>query len=198
MLANRWLALGGVGLTVAGLGLFACGHAAPTVDNAAAPTPTAEPSSAPASVVDAALAPTPSAAVSPALDAGPAPAASGAKPSAPVFDTQGPSYPAEALREVFAKNEAKFRACFEPGRKRDPKLRGHVNIKFAIGHDGRVTTAQDQDSNLPDDQVIACVAKLVKTLRFPKPEEGSVTVVYPFIFHPTDPILILPDTAAHK
>jgi hypothetical protein len=125
----------------------------------------------------------------PATTAAPAPA------SAPVFDTQGPTYPAASLREVFDKNQAKLLGCFEPGRKRDPKPRGHVNIKFTIGQSGKAGAVQDQGSNLPDAQVIACVVKVIKSLHFTKPE-GSVTVVYPFIFHSSEPFLILPDSAA--
>jgi hypothetical protein len=183
-------------LFVIGILLAACGHAAHPADTASGPGPEARLAEVDAAVpaVDAA----PDAAVALAPEAGPAaaPSSPSASPaSGPVFDVQGPTYPAASLREVFQKNQAKLVACFEAGRKRDAKLRGHVNVKFTIGHDGKASAVQDQGSNLPDSQVVACVIKVVKGLRYGKPE-GSVTVVYPFIFHSTEPLLILPDSAA--
>jgi hypothetical protein len=185
-----------LGLTLAG----ACGHAAPPPSDVA---PAASAASAPPADADASLpqaaAPVPEggalAVASPEGGAvSVAPAGAGG-PSAPVFETQGPTYPADQLRVTFDKSFAKLKACFEPGRKRDPRLRGRVIVKFTIGHDGKPSAVQDQGSNLEDPQVIACVVKTVKGLRFPKPEEGSVTVTYPFIFHPTEPFLILPESA---
>jgi hypothetical protein len=173
--------------------LGACGHAPPPADSSAS-AQQAEPkpqAGGAAPLLDAA----PETAPIVAAEAGPPPVASAARASAPVFDTEGTTYPAASLREVFEKNQPKLLACLEPGRKRDPKLRGHVNIKFSIHHDGKAGAVQDQGSNLPDPQVIACVIKLVKTLRFAKPE-GDVTVVYPFIFHSSEPFVILPDSAA--
>jgi hypothetical protein len=192
----------GPGFVALALVLVACGHAAHPADTASSPAATgaggakAKPPDGDASPLAAAsgadaAAPVPVAAAS---DAGAPPASAGGPSSAPVFETPGPKYPAASLREVFEKNQAKLLACFEAGRKKVPKLRGHVNVKFAIGQDGKASGVQDQGSNLPDPKVVACVVKLVKTLRFPKPE-GGVTVVYPFIFHSTEPLLILPDTA---
>jgi hypothetical protein len=105
-----------------------------------------------------------------------------------------PAYPASALYETFSSASAKLIACYTPGKQRDPKLRGKVILKFTIQSDGSAKPVANEGSNLTDDAVIACVVKTVKTLRFQKPVEGSVTVVYPFIFRPTgDETLILPD-----
>jgi hypothetical protein len=186
-------------MLVLGLGILgACGPAVHSADTAKAATPSADAKPPEADAAVAVLDAAPEASSPPAPEAGtPADPSATSHPSAPVFDTQGPAYPAASLREVFDKNQAKLLACFEPGRKRDPKLRGHVNVKFTIGQTGKPGAVQDQASNLPDPQVVACVIKVVKTLRFTKPE-GSVTVVYPFIFHSTEPFLILPDSAPSR
>jgi outer membrane biosynthesis protein TonB len=128
-------------------------------------------------------------------------AASAAEAAAPVSApdlSAPPGYPAASLKDTFAKNADKLKACYLPGKKRDPKLRGKVIVKFSIGTSGRVGFAQNEGSNLQDDAVIACVVKAVKSLRFTKPLEGSVTVVYPFIFRPGDETLILPESAPAK
>jgi outer membrane biosynthesis protein TonB len=107
-----------------------------------------------------------------------------------------PTYPASALYETFSASSARAKliACYLPGKQRDPKLRGKVIVKFTINADGSAKPVANEGSNLTDDAVINCVVRTIKTLHFQKPVEGSVTVVYPFIFRPTgDETLILPD-----
>lgn len=192
-------------LRLAGLALAleaGCGHAAPVEGGATVPTSTAEnDASAPLAVDEAGAAAlygksTPDMAASSASDAAaPLSEAGGPSSSGVPNESSGPTYPAGKLRETFEKSSARFRACFEPGRKRNPKLRGRVIVKFTIGHDGKPTFAEDQGSTLEDTAVIQCVVKVVKLLRYAKPDDGSVTVIYPFIFHPTEPTFILPETA---
>jgi hypothetical protein len=126
-------------------------------------------------------------------DAGAPEAAAAAQP--PPDFTPPPGYPAASLKETFSKSAAKLKACYQAGKKRDSKLRGKVIVKFSINSGGRSTFAANEGSNLPDDAVIACVVRVVKSLHYTKPLEGSVTVIYPFIFHPGDETLILPDSA---
>ncbi len=126
------------------------------------------------------------------LDAS-SPDASSPAPTPPDM-TSAPAYPPSALYEVFSKAEPKLIGCYLPGKKRDPNLRGRVIVKLTINADGSARPVTDEKSNLPDPEVIACVIRTVKTLRFTKPVEGSVMVVYPFIFRSAgDTTLILPD-----
>jgi hypothetical protein len=82
-------------------------------------------------------------------------------------------------------------------KKKDPKLRGKVIVKFTINPDGGAKPAANEGSTLEDDDVVACVVRTIKTIRFMKPIEGTATVVYPFIFRPTgDESLILPDAGS--
>jgi hypothetical protein len=84
-----------------------------------------------------------------------------------------------------------------PGKKKDPKLRGKVIVKFTIHSDGAAKPVANEGSTLEDDDVIACVIRTIKTIRFTKPIEGSATVIYPLIFRPTgDETLLLPDTGS--
>jgi outer membrane biosynthesis protein TonB len=106
--------------------------------------------------------------------------------------TSAPAYPPAALHDTFSKAEAKLVACYLPGKKRDPKLRGKVIVKLTINGDGSAHQVVNEQSTLLDPEVIACVIRTVKALRFTKPVEGSVTVIYPFIFRPTgdDPLIL--------
>ena len=45
-------------------------------------------------------------------------------------------------------------------------------------------TAVDGGSDLPSNEVIACVARSFENLSFPSPEGGMVTVTYPIMFAP--------------
>jgi outer membrane biosynthesis protein TonB len=133
------------------------------------------------------------ASLTPVEAAAPSVEASIPTPSPPDM-TSAPAYPPSALLETFSNAKAKLIACYEPGRKRNPKLRGKVIVKLTINTDGSAKPVVNQNSNLEDPEVIACVIRTVKSLRFPKPVEGSVTVTYPFIFRPTgDETLILPE-----
>jgi hypothetical protein len=67
-------------------------------------------------------------------------------------------------------------------------------VKFTVNSDGMAKPVANEGSTLPDDGVVSCVVRVVRSLRFRKPIEGSATVVYPFIFRPTGgEALILPD-----
>jgi hypothetical protein len=107
------------------------------------------------------------------------------------------SYPPSALYKAFTDAKQKLIACYLPGKKKDPKLRGKVSVKFTINPNGTAKPVANEGSTLQDDDVIACVVRTVKTIHFTKPIDGTATVVYPLIFRPTgDETLILPDAGS--
>jgi outer membrane biosynthesis protein TonB len=59
-----------------------------------------------------------------------------------------------------------------------------VAVKFVIARDGSVQLAQDGGSDMPDQNVVQCVARSFMSLSFPSPDGGIVTVVYPLVFTP--------------
>lgn len=105
--------------------------------------------------------------------------------------------PPEDIQKVVRANFGRMRSCYEAGLGRNPKLAGTVSTKFVIDTEGRVSSAQaapntkfganEPDSPpFPDADVTKCVVDVFATLRFPKPDGGIVTVVYPIIFNPGD------------
>ena len=92
--------------------------------------------------------------------------------------------PPEVIQRIVRQNFGRFKLCFETGLKNNPTLSGRVSVKFVIGRDGSVQTAQDGGSELPDQTVVSCVVRGFTNLSFPQPEGGIVTVVYPIIFSP--------------
>jgi hypothetical protein len=89
---------------------------------------------------------------------------------------------APVLQEIMLSQGARFRGCYEEGRRRDAKLHGRVVTRFVIVADGTVKETEDHGSNLPDAAVIACVGAAIKELKFPEPEGGQLAVVYPINF----------------
>jgi len=53
-----------------------------------------------------------------------------------------------------------MRRCYEYGLARDAGLRGRVLTTFVIGEDGLVSDATDHGSDMPDAEVVRCVAAL--------------------------------------
>jgi hypothetical protein len=76
----------------------------------------------------------------------------------------------------------RFRACYVAGLKRNNALAGEVRVKFVIDDRGHATNVEDAGSRIKDKQVVSCIVGEFGALRFPKPEGGTVTVVYPMVF----------------
>jgi hypothetical protein len=93
--------------------------------------------------------------------------------------------PPEVIQRIVRQNFESFRHCYEQGLGRNPNLAGKMIVRFVIGLDGKVTSAQDFGSNMPDLQVRECVVQSFRELAFPNPEAGAVTVVYPIILAPS-------------
>jgi len=76
--------------------------------------------------------------------------------------------------------------CYDEGLRRNAGLQGRVVTRFVIDRDGRVVAAVDGGSDIADPRVVECVVNAFAGLRFPPPEGGIVTVVYPIQFKPGD------------
>src|SRR5262249_42889285 len=90
--------------------------------------------------------------------------------------------PPESIQYVVRLNFGRFRACYDEGLRRHPKLEGRVVTRFVIGADGQVLEAADAGSDLGDDEVAACVGDVFRSLTFPAPDSGLITVTYPIRF----------------
>jgi len=94
--------------------------------------------------------------------------------------------PPEVIQRIVHQKFDRFLGCYKEGLKSNPSLQGRVQVKFVIDREGNVSVAADGGSDIPDQGVTQCVVRLFGTLRFPQPEGGIVTVVYPLMFNPGD------------
>ena len=101
----------------------------------------------------------------------------------PEIHTNG-RLPAEVIQRIVRQNFGRFRLCYEAGLRGNPSLSGRVATKFVIGRDGAVNQSSDAGSDLPDQNVVACVVRSFNSLSFPAPEGGIATVTYPIILNP--------------
>ncbi|NOU32137.1 MAG: AgmX/PglI C-terminal domain-containing protein [Polyangiaceae bacterium] len=95
--------------------------------------------------------------------------------------------PQEQIQRIVRERFDVFRECYDDGLRRNPYLEGRVSVRFVIDRQGRVPLAEPTaDTNLPAPSVVACVVKGYRSLTFPKPVGGIVTVIYPMFFTPGD------------
>jgi TonB family protein len=92
--------------------------------------------------------------------------------------------PPDTVQAILRSHYGIFRKCYEAGLARNPKLKGRVTVRFVIDRDGRVSLSDLVKSTLGDEATTSCVVDGYRRLRFPKPDGGVVTVVYPVHFSP--------------
>ncbi len=94
--------------------------------------------------------------------------------------------PPEVIQRIVRQNFGRFRLCYEKGLANNPNLQGRVAARFVIGKDGALANVQNGGSDLPDGSVLNCVLDGFRSLSFPAPEDGIVTVTFPIMFSPGD------------
>ena len=92
--------------------------------------------------------------------------------------------PPALIQSVVRLIYGRFRTCYEAGLAKNPTLEGKVMVRFVIERDGVVKNARDDGSDIPDTAVRDCVVHEFVGLKFPEPEIGIVTVVYPIMLSP--------------
>ncbi len=92
--------------------------------------------------------------------------------------------PGEVTRAVNRRIGA-IKGCYERALRRDPNLEGKITVRFTISGSGRVITARTVMNEL-NPNVGNCIVTAFKRFRFPSPDNGSVTVEYPFVFTPSN------------
>ncbi|MEE2787822.1 MAG: AgmX/PglI C-terminal domain-containing protein [Myxococcota bacterium] len=90
-----------------------------------------------------------------------------------------------AIGRVVGRRKGAIKSCYEKQLKRNPKLRGTVKVQFTILESGRVDRVKVLQDTTGDQAVGRCIKQKMRRWRFPKPDGGSVTVSFPFVFTPS-------------
>ncbi|MGF1464622.1 MAG: TonB family protein [Sandaracinaceae bacterium] len=111
----------------------------------------------------------------------------------------------EIIRRVIRRHLNEVRFCYERQLPSRPDLEGRVVVRFAIGAEGKVTSAAVGSSTLGSPPVEACVVSAVRRWAFPAPPVGgTVAVSYPFVLQAgegpgaTSPAPVSEPTAHHR
>ena len=86
------------------------------------------------------------------------------------------------VQEVLNKRLGRIQGCYERELLSSPDLSGKITFEWTVTEGGRVDGARVRASSLGSPKVANCILKILRGLRFPSPEGGSVVVSYPFIF----------------
>lgn len=93
--------------------------------------------------------------------------------------------PPAVIQKVVRSSWEKFRKCYETVLAKKPDYTSRVSLRFVIQRDGSVGSADVSPDSAPRDAPLeGCLLAAVKRLRFPEPEGGIVTVVYPIVLSP--------------
>ncbi len=96
--------------------------------------------------------------------------------------------PPEVVQRVVRQQYPAFRQCYEKALHANPKLEGRVSVKLVIDAKGDAGQIGDAGSDLADPGVVSCVVAAMAKVKFPQPEGGgTVSVVYPLTFKPSEP-----------
>lgn len=91
----------------------------------------------------------------------------------------------EVIRDVTLAHIGEVNACHEAGLDTVPDARGRVTVRYVIGSEGRVLSAEVASSTYPLPAVAVCIASTIRSWQFSPPAGGAVTVQYPFDLQPT-------------
>ena len=106
-----------------------------------------------------------------------------------VDETPDPVFPvnAQGIRGAIRERISEVKECYEGWQAFDDTLAGKLVVAFTIEPDpdgdlARISRAELQSSSLHHPGLERCVLVMMESLRFEAPENGSVTVRYPFRF----------------
>jgi TonB family protein len=92
--------------------------------------------------------------------------------------------PPAAARARLAEESLQFRNCYERRLKVNHQLEGRVNVQMRVDRTGAVS-AVAVGGSMRDGEVLSCVRRIARNIRFPPPQGGSCAVVaVPFNFTP--------------
>ncbi len=88
----------------------------------------------------------------------------------------------EVIQRVVRQHHNEIRFCYEQELNSRPDLGGRVSVRFVIGANGSVQSADIVQSTVQHSNVEQCIANAARRWIFPEPQKGgTVSVMYPFI-----------------
>ena len=86
------------------------------------------------------------------------------------------------IRKVVQAKSNAIQYCYERQLQKNPKLKGKIKAQWKVALDGSVKTASVVQSTIGNSQVESCITRVIKRMRFEKPDGGICIINYPFVF----------------
>lgn len=84
-----------------------------------------------------------------------------------------------SISQVVRKQRGKVQYCHDTGKTRDSQVNGRITVAWTVTG-GKATDIQVLDNTTGDDLMASCVARQVRSFKFPKDMQDDVS--YPFVF----------------
>ena len=94
----------------------------------------------------------------------------------------GSNIDSAGVMKVIRASNAAIKRCYDRALISNPSLKGKIAVKIVVNVDGKVGSVDLSEDTLNDADVAKCVKGVIGRLRFPKPEGGPATIVYPYSF----------------
>lgn len=95
---------------------------------------------------------------------------------------EGGNIDSAGVMKVIRASNAAIKRCYDKALITNPSLQGKISVKIVVNMEGRVGSVTLSEDTLKDAEVAKCVQGVIGRLRFPKPEGGPATIVYPYSF----------------
>ncbi|MEZ4468540.1 MAG: AgmX/PglI C-terminal domain-containing protein [bacterium] len=90
-----------------------------------------------------------------------------------------------SIAQVVGRRKSAIKSCYEKQPAPQQQAGRQVRVQFTIEQSGRVSSVRVVEDTLSDPLVGKCIANAIQRFRFDKPDGGSVTVAFPFVFAPS-------------
>ncbi|MGM0574565.1 MAG: AgmX/PglI C-terminal domain-containing protein [Myxococcota bacterium] len=87
------------------------------------------------------------------------------------------------IARVVRRRAGAIRACYESRLQLNPKLSGKLQVRWTIDLQGKVKSTSVTQNTLGDSKAKNCILRVLRRMRFAKPEGGICVVQWPFVFN---------------
>lgn len=88
------------------------------------------------------------------------------------------------IQSVVRRRAGAIRACYEQRLQVKKDLKGKISVRWTITLDGKVTGAAATSDSMGDSATTNCLMRVLRRMRFEKPDGGVCVVQWPFVFSP--------------
>lgn len=86
------------------------------------------------------------------------------------------------IRKVVQSKGNAIQYCYERQLQTNPKLKGKIIAQWKVGLQGQVKSTSLASSTMNNSKVENCILRVIKRMRFEKPDGGICVINYPFVF----------------